>query len=287
MLLLAGAEGARTVRDAERRRRNSRARTMTSSVDGAMDSTSLRSRTSPGLSTAMATRAAELEVMRKVDVTLSYSDTEAAVILSHNLDSSKVMRCPWVVEVQDEPPPFAARSGIAFLGGFQHAPNEEAVRAFVDEIMPKLRLASPGLKFHVYGSHIGDSIRRLASDDVVIEGYVETVEDVYNRHRIFIAPLRSGAGLKGKVGGALAAGAPTIMTTVAAEGVGVSRGVEAIVVDAPDDWVEAIVALDRDEAKWTEMSARGRRFARENYSFERGVETMRAALAAAGVYVGE
>ncbi len=54
MLLLAGAEGARTVRDAERRRRNSRARTMTSSVDGAMDSTSLRSRTSPTLSTAMA-----------------------------------------------------------------------------------------------------------------------------------------------------------------------------------------------------------------------------------------
>ncbi len=75
---------------------------------------------------------------------------------------------------------------------------------------------------------------------MIIEGYVERVEDVYNRHRVFLAPLRSGAGLKGKVVGALAAGAPTVMTSLAAEGVGVGRGVEAIVVDTPDDWVEAV-----------------------------------------------
>jgi GT2 family glycosyltransferase len=244
-------------------------------------------KSSDALSAALATRDAELAVMRRVDVTLSYSETEAAVILSHNLDSTKVARCPWVVEVAQETPPFAARSGVAFLGGFQHAPNEEAVRLFVEDIMPKLRLARPGLTLHIYGSHIGETIRRLASDDVVVEGYVDDVAEVYDRHRIFIAPLRSGAGLKGKVAGALAAGAPTVMTSLAAEGIGVSRGVEAIVVDAVNDWVDAIVSLYDDEARWTEMSVRAKRFARENFSFERGVETMRAALAAGGVYVGE
>jgi GT2 family glycosyltransferase len=235
---------------------------------------------------ALTTRDAELAVMRRVDVALSYSDIEATVIQSHNLDSTKVMRCPWVVDVQDEAPPFAARSGLAFLGGFQHTPNEEAVRFFLDEIMPKLRLARPGVKLHIYGSDAGESVLKLAAADVIVEGYVERVEDVYNRHRLFIAPLRYGAGLKGKVVGALAAGAPTVMTSLAAEGLGISRGVEAIVVDAPGDWVEAIVALYGDEARWTEMSARARRFARDNFSFARGVETMRAALAAAGVYVG-
>ena len=198
-------------------------------------------------------------------------------------DSSKVARCPWVVETQDEAPPFSARSGIAFLGGFQHLPNEEGVRFFLDEIMPKLRLARPGLKLHIYGSQMSEAVLKLAADDVIVEGFVERVEDVYNRHRVFIAPLLSGAGLKGKVAGALAAGAPTVMTSLAAEGVGVSSGVEAIVVDPPSDWVEAIVSLDGDEARWTEMSARARRFARENFSFQRGVETMRAALAVAGV----
>jgi GT2 family glycosyltransferase len=244
-------------------------------------------KSSDALSAALATRDVELSVMRRVDVTLSYSETEAAVILSHNLDSSKVARCPWVVEVAEKTPPFSARSGIAFLGGFQHAPNEEAMRLFLDEIMPKLRLARPGLKLHIYGSHIGESIRKLAADDVIVEGYVDDVADVYDRHRIFIAPLRSGAGLKGKVAGALAAGAPTVMTSLAVEGIGVSRGVEAIVVDAVKDWVDAIVSLYDDEPRWTQMSARAKRFARENFSFERGVETMRAALAAGGVYIGE
>ena len=240
-----------------------------------------------GLSHARATREAELSVMRRVDVTLSYSDTEAAVILSHNLEASKVARCPWVVEVEPAPPPFAAREGLAFLGSFQHPPNEEAVRFFLNDIMPELRRALPGVKLHIYGSHIGEGIGKLAADDVIVEGYVENVEDVYNRHRLFIAPLRSGAGLKGKVVGALAAGAPTILTSLAAEGVGVSRGVEAVVADTPADWVAAIVSLYGDEAKWTQMSERARAFARENFSFARGVETMRTALSLAGVYVGE
>ena len=122
--------------------------------------------------------------------------------------------------------------------------------------MPELRRALPGVKLHIYGSNAGESVLKLAADDVIVEGYVERVEDVYNRHRVFIAPLRSGAGLKGKVVGALAAGAPTVMTSLAAEGMGVSRGAEAIVVDTPDDWVEAIVvALQRRGAMDADVGA--------------------------------
>ena len=241
---------------------------------------------SDGLAKAKETREAELGVMRRVDVTLSYSDAEAAVIVSHNLDASKVARCPWVVEVRDAPPPFAARAGLAFLGGFQHPPNEEAVRFFLRDIMPELRRRLPGVKLHIYGAQMGESLRQLAADDVVVEGYVARVEAAYDRHRLFVAPLRSGAGLKGKVVGALAAGAPTILTTLAAEGIGLSRGVEAVVADSPAEWVEAVAALYGDEARWTQMSARAQAFARENFSFARGVETMRAALALAGVYAG-
>jgi GT2 family glycosyltransferase len=242
---------------------------------------------SQALDAALGTRDAELALMRRVDVTLTYSDTEAAVIMSHNFGSGKIARCPWVVDVQEESPAFAERSGVAFLGSFQHPPNEEAVRFFIDAVMPKLRRVCPGLKFHIYGSSLPESVAGLASDDVLIEGYAQTVESVYNRHRLFVAPLLSGAGLKGKVIGALAAGIPTVMTALAAEGVGISRGVEGAVVEAAEDWVAAIASLYGDERKWTEMAKRAQVFARENFSFARGVETMRRALSTAGVYVGE
>jgi GT2 family glycosyltransferase len=235
---------------------------------------------------ALETRDAELAVMRKADVTLSYTDTEAAVILSHNLDSTKVAKCPWVVKVEEKVKPFAARSGLAFLGSYQHPPNEEAVRYFISEVMPMLRREAPGILLKIYGSSLPAELRKLAADDIVIAGYVPDVAEVYQDCRIFIAPLLSGAGIKGKVIGALAAGTPTIMTSLAGEGIGVSRGVEAIVADSPAEWVSAVASLYNVESRWNEMSRHALNFARASYSVENGIKLMSSALAMAGVYVG-
>lgn len=238
------------------------------------------------LSKAIAVRDTELAVMRGADVTLSYTETEAAVILSHNLNSTKVARCPWVIEVDDKAPPFEPRKGLAFLGNYQHPPNEEAMRYFVSEIMPPLRQEVPGLVLRIFGSNMTTSIRDLEDDDVIIEGFVDDVAEVYHNCRIFIAPLRYGAGIKGKVIGALASGTPTIMTTLAAEGIGISRGIEAITADNVSEWVSAISTLYADEKRWNEMSERALAFTRMNFSFENGLAKMRAALAMAGVYTG-
>ena len=233
---------------------------------------------------AVATREEELDVVRRVDVTLSYTDTEAAVIASHLLDSANVMKCPWVVETSPRTPPFKGRKGVAFLGSFNHPPNEEAVLFFIHQVMPELRLALPGVKFNIYGSAMPDRVRALAGEDVIPEGYAEDVADVYDACRVFVAPLVSGAGIKGKVIGALAAGVPCVISPLAAEGVGVSAGAEAIVAETVGAWVRGIVALHENEARWSEMSARARAFIENNYSAELGLTRMRAALAAAGIY---
>ncbi len=232
------------------------------------------------------TRDAELAVMRRVDVTLSYTDTEAAVILSHNLDSSKVARCPWVVRVSETVKPFGSRAGLAFLGNYRHPPNEEAVRFFISEVMPELRRVAPGVSLKVYGANMPEHLTKLRTEDVVIAGHAADVAEVYQNCRIFIAPLLSGAGIKGKVIGALAAGVPTIMTSLAGEGVGFSRGVEAVIADTVAEWVDAVSKLYHDEARWSEMSLRARAFARNNFSFEGGLAKMKVALDMAGVYVG-
>ena len=194
------------------------------------------------------------------------------------------MRCPWVVEAAENPPPFAGRSGVAFLGSYNHPPNEEAVLYFVNEVMPELRRRLPGVKFHVYGSNVPPRLKALEADDVVIAGYVEDVAQVYDTCRVFVAPLRSGAGIKGKVIGALAAGAPSVVSPLAAEGIGLSAGSEAFVAETPADWVDSVVALYEDEARWSEMSKRAQAFVKRNFSFELGLTRMRDALAAAGVY---
>ena len=239
------------------------------------------------MSAALDTRDAELALVRKVDVTLSYSDAEAAVILSHNLGSSRVMRCPWVVETKGSRAAFADRSDIAFLGGFGHPPNLDAVEFFITSVMPRLREILPGVRFRIYGAEVPDSLKKRATDDIVLHGYVADVAEVYDTCRVFVAPLRSGAGIKGKVIGALAAGLPIVLSPVAAEGTGVAHDREAIVAETVQEWVAGICALYSDEARWAAMSENATRFARSQYSFAAGRRRMASALASVDVYTSE
>jgi len=191
------------------------------------------------------------------------------------------------VETTGSQTEFAARHDIAFLGGFGHPPNLDAVIFFIDDVMPRLRSALPGVRFMVYGAGVPDALRRKAAGDVVLAGYVADVAEVYDSCRVFVAPLRSGAGIKGKVIGALAAGVPMVLSSVAAEGTGIAQGREAFVAESAAEWVEAICALYTDDARWTAMSESAAEFARGQYSFASGRKLMRAALAAVDIYTPE
>lgn len=234
---------------------------------------------------AQKTRDAELAVMRRVDLTLSYNEVEHAIILSHNLDATRVAKCPWVATFPAHPPPaFAERSDIAFLGGYDHPPNAEAVESFVEEVMPLLRKRLPGVRFLVYGSHPPKSFDTLETDDVIIKGWVGDVAEVYDSCRVFVAPLKTGAGLKGKVVGALAHGVPCVLSPIAAEGIGLGDGREARIAVKPESWVEAIVGIYENEAEWQMYSDAARRFAAREYSFERGRALMAEALAMVDIF---
>lgn len=242
--------------------------------------TALANQSSETLAKSIATRDAELATMRKVNLVLSYTDVEKAVIESHNLDSTKVAKCPWVTEVVANVPGFAARQDVAFLGGYNHHPNAEAVEWFVQKVVPLMREALPGVKFRVYGSNVPKSLLDLAAknDDVIIDGWVADVAEVYNTCRVFVAPLQSGAGIKGKVVGALAHGVPCVLSPLAAEGIAVGDGVDAYVTSKPDAWATAIARIYQDEKAWTAMSAQARVFAGRHYGLEKGIIEMQDAL---------
>lgn len=236
------------------------------------------------LSGPLATRDRELALMRQVDGILSYNPTEHAVIVSHNLKGDNLFICPWVLDGRGHHTPFEVRSGLAFLGGYRHHPNVDAVKFFVEQVMPLLRKRLPGVAFHIYGSHMPDSFKEYEAEDVILEGFVENLDDVFESARIMVAPLLSGAGIKGKVLEGMSAGIPQVLTPVAAEATGLTHGVSAMVVESPQAWVDAIVELYTDEQRWQQMSQNALSLARSNYSFEHGIKGMAKALEGVGVY---
>jgi glycosyltransferase involved in cell wall biosynthesis len=238
------------------------------------------------LNKALQTRDDELEVMNQVDLVLSYTDVEKAVIMSHHMGSSKVAKCPWVSDVIAEVKPFAAREDIAFLGGFQHYPNVEAVEWFIKKVMPLLETSLPEVRFRVYGSNVPKQLLDLAkqSKNVVIEGWVAEVAEVYNTCKVFLAPLQSGAGIKGKVIGALCHGLPSVLSPIAAEGIAIGDGAQAAVADTPEQWAERINQLYTDEKVWNSMSTLALEFAKSSYGMEKGVQDMKSALLEAGFF---
>ncbi|MCP9889363.1 glycosyltransferase [Cyanobium sp. ATX 6A2] len=221
-------------------------------------------------------REQELAMMRSVDLVLSYNEVEHVVIISHTDGEVKVMTCPWVVEIPADVTPLEDRTGLSFLGSFQHHPNNEGVAWFCREVMPQLEAQE--LKLSIYGSGMGDDITGLASNWIDPVGFIADVADAYQRHRVFVAPLLSGAGMKGKVVNALAYGIPTVLSPTAAEGIGLRHGHDCLIAKNSEEWVEAITRLSHDDDLWSAISSAARSYAASQFSFSAGREKMKAAL---------
>ena len=161
--------------------------------------------------------------MRRVDVTITLSDAELA-LLRAELPEKHVALLPWIVRPAAAPPGYAARRDLIFFGSFMHPPNADAIVNFVQTLWPALRARLPGVALRIVGSGQGAGIARLAGDGIEVVGHGEDLQAVLDRARVAIAPLRWGAGFKGKVATAMAAGLPNVVSPVAAEGMGIADG---------------------------------------------------------------
>lgn len=218
----------------------------------------------------------ELEIISQVDLTLSYSDVEEAVIHSESFGRALTARCPWVVKGPQAPEPLAGREGLAFLGGYNHPPNREAVDHLLAVLWPPLLERLPQLRLHLYGSGLSTELaeRWGGQPGVVLEGWVADTATVYGRHRLFVAPLRSGAGLKGKVVAAAAHGIPQLLSPLAAEATGLRHGQEVWIARDPSSWQEAALLLCSDDQRWQQMSEAAFAYAREQYGQANALDLM-------------
>jgi GT2 family glycosyltransferase len=214
---------------------------------------------------ARAIRDEELGLVRRADVTIVVSPVEKSV-LEGLVPDAKLLLLSNIHEPIGGGRPFAEREGMVFIGGFQHPPNTDGVLWYAREVLPRVRERLPGVPAYVVGSKVPPTIRALAAPDFVVTGYVPDITPYFTGCRLSIAPLRYGAGVKGKVNLAMSYGLPVVATSLAVEGMHLAPGEDAMVADDPADFAIAIERVYRDEALWHKLAAAGVENVRRHFS---------------------
>jgi glycosyltransferase involved in cell wall biosynthesis len=175
--------------------------------------------------------------------------------------------------------PFAERQGLVFIGGFQHPPNTDAVLWYAREVLPLVRSRLPGVRTIIVGSKVPATIRALAAPDFIVTGYVPDVAPYFTGCRLSIAPVRYGAGVKGKVNLAMSYGLPVVATTPSIEGMHLRPGEDALVADDAAGFADAVVRLYGDQALWERLAANGLDNLRRHFSRDVARDALRRLLA--------
>jgi O-antigen biosynthesis protein len=221
------------------------------------------------------TRALELDVIAKFDVTLVVSDIERD-LLRIDAPGARVGLLSNLHRIAGAGQPFAQRHDLVFVGGFRHPPNVDAVRWFVQEAFPSIRARLPDVRFHCIGSHTPPEIEALAAwPGVIVHGHLADIDPHMDGGRIAVAPLRYGAGVKGKINLSMAHGQPVVATSCAVEGMHLRDGEDVLVADEPLAFADAVVRLHEDEALWNTLARNGLDSVARNFSLDTARETVR------------
>ena len=220
------------------------------------------------LRAAKRTQALELALIRDTDATLVVSEAERA-LLAIDAPGADVRVLSNLHRDAPQGPPWSLRDGLLFVGGFRHPPNVDAVLWFARDVFPRLRAARPALEFHCVGGDVPSDIARLGdSPGVRIHGHVPDLQPLIDGARVSIAPLRYGAGVKGKVNQAMAHGLPVVATTAAVEGMHLRDGEDVLVADDAAGFADAVLRLIDDEALWSRLSVNGRGNVTRHFSLD-------------------
>jgi glycosyltransferase involved in cell wall biosynthesis len=222
-------------------------------------------------------RAIELNNARTANVTLAISDSESRALLE--LDPHLVVKV--IPNLFDIPSKLnsdpTSRRGALFVGGFRHTPNVDAVLWFVKEIWPEVAKERADMTFCVAGSNPTTEILALhGMSGIEIVGYVPDLTDLFNRSRVFVAPLRFGAGVKGKIGQSMIHGLPIVATSIGAEGMDLHDGEHLLIADTPEAFGAAVLRLAEDDALWRRLQLN----ARTTIQSAQSIQTVRASIEA-------
>ena len=217
------------------------------------------------------TKKLEISLMRQCEATLFFSGEEVQIV--NALDRKiKTVVIPWIQPIPNgqQQIAFNDREGLLFLGGFSHEPNIDGVFWFYKEILPVIKKTIPKIKIIILGSNMPSEILNLDSDNFKVIGFVEEekLPDYFNSAKVFLAPLRYGAGFKGKIARAMAFGLPVVTTSIGAEGIGLINRENGMITDDSEEFAKKVIELHKNRDIWDKISKNSLDYVSKNFSAE-------------------
>ena len=221
---------------------------------------------------------AELDLMKSADVVMAVSESECRTIRKYG---RKIPVALWghAVKANGAPAGFRARRDLLFVGNLATPPNADALIHFGRDILPKIR-EEVACRLVATGANPPPELFQSGADPAAIQltGYVEDLEPLYARCRVFVAPHRFAAGIPLKVVDAMAQGVPCVVSELLAGQLGVKDGVEVLVGRGAKNFAEKTKRLYRDERLWKKLQRAGLEFIRKNYDPEKMAQKLRVCI---------
>lgn len=211
----------------------------------------------------------ELAAIYRSDLSLLVSDYELALLRDTcSVPKELLQLCRLIypsAQATVRRPLFSERRGFTMVGTFRHPPNEDALVYLKAQIWPGIKARLPQAELKVWGSHALPRHLVLSGPGLSVEGFLPDVASGLAAARVNLAPLRYGAGIKGKVADGWAQGTPAVASPVAAEGMHENRPFGGLIAEGPEAFIEAAVRLHEDEGAWTKASEQGLALLQELY----------------------
>lgn len=242
----------------------------------------------------------EIASIYRCDLSLVISEAEMEILTQQfKIDENLLHYLPFLLEPITEEkinclPTFEERQHFITIGNFLHPPNYDAVLFLKQSIWPLIRQQLPKAELHIYGAYESQKVTQLHNqkEGFLMKGFAEDVNDVMQQAKVCLAPLRFGAGLKGKIVDAMQNGTPCIMSSIAAEGIfnktdrSLSEvGVNGFIEDNPEAFVQKAVELYTNAEIWQHKQRNGfkvlnQRFDKGNFKneFAQKIETLSSNL---------
>ena len=226
---------------------------------------------------AESSRRSELKLVEQADISFVVSPHEQA-LLKQLLPTARVELLSNIHEVHGCHRPHAERRDLVFIGGHGHPPNSDAMRWIASEILPCIRQVLPDMRLHVLGDVPEVMRQELATPGLEFHGRVPDLSPWLDNCLASLAPLRFGAGVKGKINMAMSYGVPVIATPMAVEGMQLRDDADVLVAERPEDFATAVRRLHDDAQLWQALAAHGLENVRRHFSTVAAAATLLRAL---------
>lgn len=169
---------------------------------------------------------------------------------------------PFMIPADEVPldgPSFEERTGFIFIGGGKHSPNIDAIKYLRSDIWPQIRKQIPNAHLNIYGAYLPQHILELHDESTgfLVKGKADRISDAMGKAKVCLAPLRYGAGIKGKLLHAMQYGTPSVTTSIGAEGMYAEMDWNGVIAKNANDFMKAAVALYSDKDKWLQAQKNG------------------------------